>query len=163
MAVTYSCSCSCALHNAPPPHTMPPMMEEPISRVPRPPGTRAIDKARAAAAAVPFRNDQCMAGPPSCSASDFKTPRLRRCPFDLTTINWNSSSRLGGGLDGYVWKVWFGADGPYALKVVSIPGACVGNQRLLIHFFLSSGTQNRLSSPTTSPSRENVRTPPFSR
>jgi hypothetical protein len=57
-------------------------------------------------------------GEPSCFAADFKLPQLRRCPFDPATIDWNRSIPVGGGLDGYVWKVWFGQDGPYALKVV---------------------------------------------
>ncbi|KAM6535425.1 hypothetical protein FALCPG4_004989 [Fusarium falciforme] len=58
-----------------------------------------------------------MEGPPGCSAADFDVPRLRRCPFDLANIDWKASSRLGGGLDGYVWKVWFKGDGPFVLKV----------------------------------------------
>lgn len=78
-----------------------------------------IDRVRAAAAAVPYLDDKLLDGAPSCSAADFKTPRLRKCPFDLTTIDWNFSSRIDGGLDGYLWKVWFGEDGPYVLKVVS--------------------------------------------
>ncbi|KAH8654680.1 hypothetical protein BGZ61DRAFT_203700 [Ilyonectria robusta] len=78
---------------------------------------RPIDKARSEASAVPFRDDGWMSGPPSCSAADFETPRLRRCPFDPATIDWKSSSRIDGGLDGYAWRVWFGEDGPYVLKV----------------------------------------------
>lgn len=97
-----------------------PTMEEHILRLRRANEIKVINKAQAKAAAVPFRDDETMSGPPSCSAADFETPRLRRCPFDPATINWKSSSRIDGGLDGYIWKVWFGADGPYALKVVSI-------------------------------------------
>ncbi|KAF5974095.1 hypothetical protein FBULB1_7927 [Fusarium bulbicola] len=76
-----------------------------------------IDKTQTRAAAVPFRDDVLMSSPPSYSAADFEKPRLGRCHFDPATINWRLSSRIGGGLDGYIWKVWFEADGPYALKV----------------------------------------------
>jgi hypothetical protein len=51
------------------------------------------------------------------SLSAFKTSLLHQCPFDLTTIS--SGACLGGGIDGYVWKVRFGESGPFALKVVS--------------------------------------------
>jgi hypothetical protein len=74
---------------------------------------------QARAQAVPFRDDELMEGPHSCSAADFDMPCLRRCPFNLADIDWESSSRLGGGLDGYVWKVWFKGDEPFVLKVVS--------------------------------------------
>ncbi|KAJ2898885.1 hypothetical protein MKZ38_003605 [Zalerion maritima] len=67
------------------------------------------------AAKVLFRDDAVMHGPPSCSMKDFMTPRLRRCPFDLATLS--SSDSLGGGLDGYCWKVKFGDKGPFVLKV----------------------------------------------
>ncbi|KAI8722334.1 hypothetical protein NCS52_00377000 [Fusarium sp. LHS14.1] len=76
-----------------------------------------VNNRQARAQAVPFRDDELMEGPPSCSAEDFDLPRLRRCPLDLADIDWESSSRLGGGLDGYVWKVWFKGDGPFVLKV----------------------------------------------
>jgi hypothetical protein len=66
---------------------------------------------------VPFRDDEFMIGSPDCSAKAFKTPLLRQCPFDLAMISWEA--RLGGGLDGYVWKVKFGHRGPFALKIVS--------------------------------------------
>ncbi|KAL2680993.1 hypothetical protein Neosp_008596 [[Neocosmospora] mangrovei] len=64
---------------------------------------------------VPFLDDKPMNGPPSCTEQDFKLPHLRRCTFDFKTIVWER--KLGGGLDGYVWKVWFGEMGPFALKV----------------------------------------------
>lgn len=85
-----------------------------LAQIPKP-----IDRARAVAAAAPYRDDRRMDGAPTCSAADFETLRLRRCPFDLATIDWKSSSRMDGRLDGYIWKVWFGEDGPYVLKVVS--------------------------------------------
>ncbi|KAF5619782.1 hypothetical protein F52700_11610 [Fusarium sp. NRRL 52700] len=92
-------------------------MEEYISRIRRAQEVRVIDKAQARAATVAFRDDMLMSGPPSCSAANFKRPRLRRCLFNPATIDWSHSSRVGGGVDGYIWKVWFGEDGPYALKV----------------------------------------------
>ncbi|SPQ26260.1 bce21ee6-5e8b-4ec3-aefc-9edd551823b1 [Thermothielavioides terrestris] len=71
------------------------------------------------AARIPFRDDAPMVGPPKTTAADFEMPRLRRCPFDQDSMVFEA--RLGGGLDGYVWKVRFGAQephqGPFALKV----------------------------------------------
>ncbi|KAJ4162719.1 hypothetical protein NW754_014137 [Fusarium falciforme] len=64
---------------------------------------------------VPFLDDKPMNGPPSCTEQDLKLPHLRQCTFDFNTIAWER--KLGGGLDGYVWKVWFGEKGPFALKV----------------------------------------------
>ncbi|KAG5758495.1 hypothetical protein H9Q72_013371 [Fusarium xylarioides] len=92
-------------------------MEEYISRLRRAQEIRVLEKAQTRAATVAYRDDMLMSSPSSCSAADFKRPRLRRCLFDPATIDWSRSSRVGGGLDGYIWKVWFGADGPYALKV----------------------------------------------
>lgn len=62
-----------------------------------------------------------MVGPPKLDHEAFLTPKLRRCPFDPTTLVW--AGRLGGGADGYVWKVKFGDQGPFALKVVCL---CLG-------------------------------------
>ncbi|RYP14967.1 hypothetical protein DL765_006035 [Monosporascus sp. GIB2] len=42
-------------------------------------------------------------------------PRLRRCPFNLDSMVWEA--RVDGGVDGYVWEVRFGAQGPFVLKV----------------------------------------------
>lgn len=67
---------------------------------------------------VPFLNNELMVGPPGCCAKDFALPRLRQCPFALSSLSWEA--QLGGGLDGYVWKVRFGNQGPFALKVVSM-------------------------------------------
>ncbi|KAL2158238.1 hypothetical protein VTH06DRAFT_4558 [Thermothelomyces fergusii] len=67
------------------------------------------------AARLPFRDDAPMVGPPKTTAADFEMPRLRRCPFDLGSMVWEA--RLGGGADGYVWKVRFGTEGPFVLKV----------------------------------------------
>jgi len=46
---------------------------------------------------------QSIVGPPRTTAADFEMPRLRRCPFDLDGMVWES--RVDGGMDGYVWKV----------------------------------------------------------
>ncbi|KAH8683946.1 hypothetical protein BGZ61DRAFT_455453 [Ilyonectria robusta] len=77
-------------------------MEEHILRIRRAQEIRVINKAQAQAAAVPFRDDRWMSGPPSCYAADFETPRLRRCPFYPATINWKSSSRINSSLDRYI-------------------------------------------------------------
>jgi hypothetical protein len=69
------------------------------------------------AAQIPFRDDAPMMGPPGTTAADFEMPRLRRCPFNLDSIVWEA--RVDGGVDGYVWKVRFGDQGPFVLKVVS--------------------------------------------
>ena len=77
-----------------------------------------VAKQRREAPQIPFLDDAPMLGPPSCTAVDFKQPRLRRCPFDLEDMV--IEARLGGGADGYVWKVRFGDEhGPFALKLVS--------------------------------------------
>ena len=87
--------------------------------VQHPPGKPYVDKRREATIKIPFRRDEMMEGDPSCSAADLLMPRLRRSTFDAAQIDWNRLSLLGAGRDGCVWKVWFGDDGPYALKVVS--------------------------------------------
>ena len=73
----------------------------------------------------PFCWDDQLEGDPSCSKTDFSCPRLRKCSFSATNIDWKRSSLIGGGRDGYVWKVWFGEDGPYALKVASQIPTCL--------------------------------------
>jgi hypothetical protein len=62
-----------------------------------------------------------MDGAPCCSLEDLERPRLRQCIYDPADINWTVSFRIGGGLDGYLWKVWFGDRGPYVMKVVGNP------------------------------------------
>ncbi|POR31949.1 Uncharacterized protein TPAR_07839 [Tolypocladium paradoxum] len=62
-------------------------------------------------------DDTMLQGEPCCSKAAFEHPRLRKCPYALSTVDWGKAVRLGGGLDGYVWKVHFGTNGPYALKV----------------------------------------------
>lgn len=64
----------------------------------------------------PFYTEDLLIGPPKRTWQDFQLPRLRRCPFDLEDILWER--RLGGGLDGYSWRVKFGQRGPFVLKVV---------------------------------------------
>ncbi len=83
-------------------------------------GKNHINKIQAKKVEDAFRHEDLLMGNPSCFAADFNLPRLRRCPLDPTTIDWNISSPIGGGMDGFVWKVWFGKNGPYALKVVSL-------------------------------------------
>ncbi|OAA63272.1 hypothetical protein SPI_03435 [Niveomyces insectorum RCEF 264] len=56
-----------------------------------------------------------MEGPPNCGAADLRKPRLRKCAFDANNISW--LERLGGGRDGYCWKVRFGDEGPFVLKM----------------------------------------------
>ena len=68
---------------------------------------------------MPFLDDEYMVGPPNFDEDAFLTPKQRRCPLDPTTLSWGE--RLGGGGDGYVWKVTFGDQGPFAIKVVSFP------------------------------------------
>ncbi|KAF5574092.1 uncharacterized protein FSUBG_14075 [Fusarium subglutinans] len=92
-------------------------MQEYISRLRRAQEIRVLEKAQTRAATVAFRDDMLMSSPPSCSAADFKRPRLRRCLFDPATIDWTHSSHVGGGLDRHIWKVWFGAHGLYTLEV----------------------------------------------
>lgn len=64
-----------------------------------------------------FLNEKLMKGPPRFREADLKDPRLRHCAFDPETIIFES--RIGGGKDGYVWRVKFGDEGPFVLKVVS--------------------------------------------
>ncbi|KAJ9137703.1 Six-bladed beta-propeller, TolB-like protein [Pleurostoma richardsiae] len=58
-----------------------------------------------------------MDGPAGCKLSDFGRPRLRKCPFDIGSIAWKDAKVLGSGLDGWVWRVNFGDEGPFALKL----------------------------------------------
>ncbi|KAL7623748.1 hypothetical protein AAE478_005301 [Parahypoxylon ruwenzoriense] len=79
---------------------------------------RAQQEKQKVAQSVPFLSEEKMDDrPPSCSAADFDMPRLRRSLFDLHAIDLERSDRLGGGLDGFVWKVRFLERGPYVLKV----------------------------------------------
>ena len=68
---------------------------------------------------------------------------------------------LDGGLDGYVWRVNFGDQGPFALKVVS--PLTPSYRILLLTHFLSFGMQNGPFSSTTTPPSENARTMLFCR
>ncbi|KAK1764171.1 hypothetical protein QBC33DRAFT_548270 [Phialemonium atrogriseum] len=56
-----------------------------------------------------------MIGPPGCTGRDLQTLRHRRFALDPATLVFKE--RIDGGLDGYVWKVYFGDAGPFALKV----------------------------------------------
>ncbi|KAI3319867.1 hypothetical protein HD806DRAFT_508154 [Xylariaceae sp. AK1471] len=66
---------------------------------------------------VEFRSDDFMQGPPNHTAEDFKKPRLRKCPLRLDTVKWRSATKLGNGADGCAWKVAFGKEGTFVLKV----------------------------------------------
>lgn len=91
------------------PH-MDPHMDPPIDRY-------AAERRRLKAMSKPFLNDELMQGPPRFRGEDLRQPRLRRCTFDPKTIEFEC--RLGGGDDGFVWKVRINGLGPFALKVVS--------------------------------------------
>lgn len=80
---------------------------------PRPPITRETPSSDC------FLDDQILDGPPSFLRSDFEKPRLRKCRFNVADIDWKASRGIGGGLGGYRWKVFFGKEGPYVLKMVS--------------------------------------------
>ncbi|KAH6988151.1 hypothetical protein BKA56DRAFT_479052 [Ilyonectria sp. MPI-CAGE-AT-0026] len=64
---------------------------------------------------VPFLDTSPMIGPASCTEQAFEEPLLRHCVLDPSTLVFEK--RLGGGLDGFVWKVRFGNKGPFALKL----------------------------------------------
>ncbi|OAQ66346.2 hypothetical protein VFPPC_07915 [Pochonia chlamydosporia 170] len=79
---------------------------------------------------VPFLNEVIMdpGCPPSCTKEDFKRPRLRKFPFDIDSISFigrlqsggdvRTGEGLGGGLDGYNWKIRVGNAGlTYVLKL----------------------------------------------
>ncbi|KAL7963226.1 hypothetical protein V8C34DRAFT_267572 [Trichoderma compactum] len=83
-------------------------MDPPIDRY-------AAERRRLKAMSKPFLNDELMQGPPRFSGQDLRQPRLRRSTFDPKTIVFEC--RLGGGDDGFVWKVRFDGQGPFALKV----------------------------------------------
>lgn len=44
-----------------------------------------------------------------------RQPMLRKAVLDLKDIRW--LEHLGGGMDGYCWKVAFGDQGPFVLKM----------------------------------------------
>ncbi|EJT79557.1 hypothetical protein GGTG_04642 [Gaeumannomyces tritici R3-111a-1] len=62
-----------------------------------------------------FYTDTPMTGPPSYSWKDLRHPMLRKATLDLKDIRW--LEHLGGGQDGYCWKVAFGDQGPFVLKM----------------------------------------------
>ncbi|KAK3328196.1 hypothetical protein B0T19DRAFT_184613 [Cercophora scortea] len=64
---------------------------------------------------LPCCDEQPMIGHPACTWENFKRPLLRRFPFTPADISWES--RLGGGVDGCVWKVKCSDQGPFAVKV----------------------------------------------
>ncbi|OAA62615.1 Six-bladed beta-propeller, TolB-like protein [Niveomyces insectorum RCEF 264] len=89
----------------------------PVFKAPEfPPGFR-YDRERVKLQSIPFLSNEPLAGPAGCKEFDFRRPRLRRCPFDINTINWKDATVLGYGMDGWVWRVRFGDGGPFALKL----------------------------------------------
>ncbi|PFH60746.1 hypothetical protein XA68_10454 [Ophiocordyceps unilateralis] len=62
----------------------------------------------------PFLSDEPNVGPPPHSLDDLKCPRLRKSPLQPDAFEWRR--RLGGGLDGYTWKIRIDGE-PFALKV----------------------------------------------
>ncbi|OAA37387.1 hypothetical protein NOR_07086 [Metarhizium rileyi] len=64
----------------------------------------------------PFLNEESIDSPLACSKREFKQPRLRKCSFELDSIHF--VERVGGGLDGYNWKIQVPKGGPtYVLKL----------------------------------------------
>lgn len=116
------------------------------------------------AAQTPFRDDAPMVGAPGTTAADFEMPRLRCCPFNPDSIVWEA--RVGGGMDGYVWKVRFGAQGPFVLKAVSGTQSPWSKRNRLAHqpsLVSSFGMPSPSTFPLTMPRSENVRMPPSSK
>ncbi|KAL8366287.1 hypothetical protein RB595_004859 [Gaeumannomyces hyphopodioides] len=64
---------------------------------------------------VQFHTEDPMIGPPRYTWADLKTPLLRKSQYELKDIRW--IQHLGGGIDGYCWKVVFGVQGPFVLKM----------------------------------------------
>ncbi|KAL8381318.1 hypothetical protein RB595_005537 [Gaeumannomyces hyphopodioides] len=64
---------------------------------------------------IPFTTEEPLVGPPRYSWADLRKPLLRKCPFDLKDICWQQ--HLGGGYDGWCWKVSFGDQGLFVLKL----------------------------------------------
>jgi hypothetical protein len=83
---------------------------------------QAFHKRRLRFQTVPFLDDTTMDenGPTSWKVADFKVPRLRKCDFNLDSVDWERAVILGAGMDGLVWRVSFGDKGPFALKLVGI-------------------------------------------
>lgn len=111
---------------------------------------------------MPCRDEQPMHGRPSCAWENFKTPLLRTFPGDVADIVWEH--RLGGGVDGYVWKIKWADHGPFALRVVSagLPRESVPFDR---HTYCqsSSGNLSRPRGSDTGHFNENAKMPPSSR
>ncbi|KLU91024.1 hypothetical protein MAPG_09549 [Magnaporthiopsis poae ATCC 64411] len=63
----------------------------------------------------PFHTDEPMIGPPNYAFDSLRRPRLRKSLFEIEDIRW--LQHLGGGIDGYCWKVAFGDKGPYVVKM----------------------------------------------
>ncbi|OAA59099.1 hypothetical protein SPI_06301 [Niveomyces insectorum RCEF 264] len=74
----------------------------------------------------PFLSNVVMGSRPlRCWRKDFSSPRLRKCAFDLASIDWTRSRPIGAGVDGHVWRVYFGDQGPFVLKARECQNAAV--------------------------------------
>lgn len=67
---------------------------------------------------------------------DLAMPRLRKCAFDIDAIDWRRSEHLGTGVDGVVYRVYFGDKGPFVLKIVCVVDANVWFGVYLLRFLL---------------------------
>lgn len=63
-----------------------------------------------------FLSEHLLETPPPMKWKDFCRPLLRRFPKHRVPIKWHGC--VGCGVEGGVFKVSFGGDGPYALKLV---------------------------------------------
>lgn len=70
----------------------------------------AVEKAKLFVSTSPMIDD------PDYSWHSFRRPQLRACTLPRDKIVWRK--KLGGGLDGFVWKIEINKK-PYAIKVVS--------------------------------------------
>ncbi|KIH91213.1 hypothetical protein SPBR_01760 [Sporothrix brasiliensis 5110] len=62
---------------------------------------------------------------PRAIIRNLMVPRLRKCPFDIDSVDWQRARLLGAGVDGCVYRVHFGDQGPFALKLFWIPDTIV--------------------------------------
>lgn len=100
-----------------------------------------------------FRQYKCMSDElmdvdavtsPPVTVRNLAVPRLRKCPFDIDTIDWRRARKLGQGADGCVYRVCFGDRGPFALKLV-----CFYFSSLFFPLFILLDTAHMRSSTST--------------
>lgn len=108
----------------------------------------------------PCYDEQPMHGRPSCDIKNFRRPKLRKFPHDPATLEF--SSRIDGGMDGFVWRVRCNGR-QYALKMASPPPGSVAHNCVFLRFPHSSfGTSNRPKGQSTGHSSESARLGQFS-